>query len=215
MAGKVRAKWGRVAIRSFRRRDAKERMAWPPYTNPLRTHLNYPLSSFIERERWILTRVTNAGRIYFAIEDESGALIGELSLREINSRARTSRLGIHMASNRRGLGYGREAVEALLDHYFNDMRYNILFLDVAAHNARALTLYESLHFEHLQPFWRIERRTLPVFTDEHFADIRGHFRRDRGIIECMYYDMRMTREDYLRRRREKMRAALTGESEAT
>lgn len=190
-------------------------MAWPSYTDPLFTHLNYPLSSFIERERWILTRMTNAGRIYFAIEDERGALIGEISLREISTSARTSRLGIHMAPNKRGLGYGREAIEALLDHYFNDMRYDVLFLDVAAHNGRALRLYESLAFNHLQPLWRIERRTLPVFIDERFADIREHFRRHHGITECMYYDMCMTREDYLQRRRGKMRTALTGESEAT
>ena len=190
-------------------------MLWPPYTDPLFTHLNYPLSTFIERERWILARVANAGRIYFAIQDEAGVLIGEMSLREINSRARTSRLGIHLASNKRGLGYGREAMEALLEHYFMDMRYNVLFLDVAAHNLRALKLYESLQFRHLGPFWRIDGSNLHVFTDERFADIRRHFRRHRGIVECRFHDMSMTREEYLRRMRERRAGPLRPQREPT
>jgi len=199
MAGKILARSGRVAIRRFRRRDVRERMQWPPYADPVLEHLNYRLSTLLERERWILTRLTNAGRMYFAVEDENGSLIGETSLREIDPRARTSRLGIHLASDKRGMGYGREAMEALLDYYFNDMRYEVMFLDVAAHNTRALKLYESLQFEHLGPFWRIERRNLPVFSDERFADIRKHFRVRGGTVECKFHDMRLARGDYLRR----------------
>ncbi len=214
MAAKSLRRAGRVSIRRFRRSDLKERIRWPPYTSPLYRHLNYPLSTFIERERWLFTRITNAGRMYFAVEDEHCALIGEISLREINARARTSRLGIHLVSHKRGCGYGREALEAFLDHYFQDMRYEIMFLDVAAYNMRALRLYESLCFEHIGSFWRIENSDTPIFTDERFADIREHFRKDRGLTECRFLDMRLSRRDYQRQMLERRRAALARERKA-
>ncbi len=187
---------GRVRVRRFRRGDQKERMRWPPYVNPFLKHLNYNLSTFIEREKWLLTRITNTGRMYFAIEDESGRLIGEMSLREVNTRARSSRLGIHLASDKTGRGYGREALTALLDYYFNDMRYNVMYLDVAAHNKTALQLYEKLRFEHLAPFWRVVSKDLSILDDPRYEDISGFFRRKGRLVECCYYDMVLTRDRY-------------------
>jgi RimJ/RimL family protein N-acetyltransferase len=201
MAARILARSGRVSIRRFRRSDQKERLKWPPYTDPLFTHLNYPLDSFIDRERWLLARITNTGRMYFAIDNEDGRLIGEMSLREIDPTGRTSRLGIHLASNRCSQGYGEEALVALLDHYFNDLRYEAMYLDVAAHNARALRLYEKLGFRHLSPFWRLDGSHLPLFTDERYEPIRKHFRRRGRAVECMFYDMIMTRDEYYRARR--------------
>ncbi len=202
MKSKIYAREGRVKVRRFKRSDAKERMAWPPYTDALFTHLNYRLSSFIDRERWLLTRMTDSGRIYFAIEDENGHLIGEMSLREIDAAARTSRLGIHLASNKLGQGYGREALSALLDHYFNEMRYNVLYLDVAAFNKRALRLYENLHFRHLSSFWRLASTEVPIFTDEAYTESRRFFRLRGSALECLFHDMCLTKKTYLEARRQ-------------
>ncbi|MCD6404887.1 MAG: GNAT family N-acetyltransferase [Planctomycetes bacterium] len=202
MRSKIYACEGRVKVRRFRRSDAKERLAWPPYTDLLFTHLNYRLSTFVDRERWLLARMTDTGRIYFAVEDEKGHLIGEMSLREIDADARTSRLGVHLASNKLGQGYGREALSALLDHYFNRMRYDVLYLDVAAHNKRALRLYESLHFRHLSPFWRLAPTEVPVFTDEAYAELRRFFRLRGSALECLYHDMCLTKKVYFEARRQ-------------
>ncbi|MHC4711789.1 MAG: GNAT family N-acetyltransferase [Planctomycetota bacterium] len=171
-------------------------MRWPPYVSPFLKHLNYNLSTFIEREKWLLTRITNTGRMYFAIEDEDGRLIGEMSLREINTRARSSRLGIHLASNKTGRGYGGEALTALLDYYFSDMRYNTMYLDVAAHNKPALQLYEKLHFEHLAPFWRVVSKDLSILDNPRYGGTGNFFRRKGPLVECSFYDMVLTRDRY-------------------
>jgi len=200
MAQRVLASEGRVKIRRFRRSDLKQRMLWPPYRDCFFRHLNYPLASFVERERWLLTRITNTGRMYFAVEDEFGSLIGEMSLREIDTTARASRLGIHLASNKVDLGYGTEALKALLDYYFNQMRYNVLFLDVASYNLRAIRLYEKLHFQHIRPFWRMEGRDIPVFEDQIYEWMRPLFRRKGPLLECQYLDMSLTRESYFEKK---------------
>ena len=196
MAERILARCGRVKVRRFQRGDLKQRMQWPAYTDRFFTHLNYNLSTFLEREKWFFTRITNAGRMYFAIEDENGRLIGEMSLREIESRARKSRLGIHLASDKVGLGYGGEALAALLDHYFNDMRYTVMYLDVAAYNTRAIRLYEKFHFRRLAPFWRVETKDLSVLEEPRYAEIRHHFRCKGRLVECCYYDMVLTNEEY-------------------
>lgn len=196
MGPKVLGRCERITFRRFRRADLKARLTWPPYVDPFFAHLNYPLSTFVERERWLLTRITNTGKTYLAVEDEGGDLIGEMSLREIDSKTRSSRLGIHLAADKLGQGYGREAIIALLDYYFNVMRFDVIFLDVAAYNTRALRLYESLHFLHIRLFWRSEPRDLPVFTDDAFAWMRRYFRRKGPLLECLYEDMVLTKERY-------------------
>jgi len=200
MSAKIFARCGRVSIRRFRRSDLQERLLWPPYMDSFFTHLNYPLGTFIEREKWLFARTVNAGRMYFAAEDENGKLIGEMSLREIDAAEKGSRLGIHMASNKTDQGYGREALSALLIHYFGEMDYSVMYLDVAAFNFRALHLYESLHFEHLSPFWRrildFDLKDVPIFTEPKYGGIRRFFRGGMNL-ECLYYDMLLTKERYL------------------
>jgi RimJ/RimL family protein N-acetyltransferase len=201
MASRVLAREGRVSVRRFRRGDLRDRLAWPPYTDPFFTHLNYPLATFIEREKWLFARTVNTGRIYFAIADENDHLIGEMSLRDIDTAGRASRLGIHLASDKVDKGYGGEALAALLKFYFGEMGYLTMYLDVAAFNVRALRLYERLHYEHLSPFWRriydFTLKDVPIYSDARYGTIRRFFRGDESHLECLYYDMALTKEHYL------------------
>jgi RimJ/RimL family protein N-acetyltransferase len=84
------------------------------------------------------------------------------------------------------------------------MAYQTMYLDVAAFNVRALRLYERLHFEHLAPFWRrildFTLNEVPVFTDGRYASMRRFFRGDDSHLECLYYDMALTRERYMETR---------------
>jgi len=200
MSGKVLAREGRVTVRKFRRSDLQDRLEWPPYTDALFTHLNCDLSNFIEREKWIFARIMNSGRMYFAIEDEHGEFIGEISLRDIDADAKMGRLGIHLASNKLGRAYGREALSALLSYYFLTMKWNAVFLDVAAYNHRALRLYERLNFQYLPPFWRRIVADESVLTDPACAGIRQLLRRGPSGIEGFHHDMSLTRERYLQAR---------------
>jgi RimJ/RimL family protein N-acetyltransferase len=201
MADKVLAREGRVVVRKFRRSDLTDRIAWPPYTDSLFTHLNFSLSTFIDREKWLFTRTVNVGRMYFAIEDENGRFIGEMSLRDIDAVKKVSRLGIHMASDKVSLGYGREGLEALLRHYFLGMQWNVMYLDVAGYNVRALRLYERLEFHHLSTFWR---RSVDVdetiLADPGRAAIRRFVRHAAAGLEVLHYDMAITKERYFETR---------------
>lgn len=197
MSARPIATEGRVTIRRFRRSDLADRVLWPPYTEPFFVHLNYDLSSFIERERWIFARLMNSGRMYFAILDENEKLIGEMSLRDIDPDSKGSRLGIHLASDRLGRAYGREALTALLRHYFTDMKWAVMYLDVAAYNARAIRLYERLGFVHISPFWRRIAVDERVMTNPQYASIWHFLRRGPGGVECLHYDMALAREKYI------------------
>lgn len=198
MASKILAGQGRVSIRKFRRSDLAERILWPPYADPFFTHLNYNLTTFVEREAWILPRMVNSGRLYFAMEDEEGHFVGEMSLRDVDPEAKATRLGIHLASHKVSQGYGREGMEALLSYYFGRMKWKIMFLDVAAYNFRAIRLYENLHFEHLAPFWRHSSvdSNAHIWTDNRYANVRRFFRKNGSFIEVLHYDMALTAERY-------------------
>jgi len=201
MADKVLAREGRVVVRKFKRSDLTDRMAWPPYADSLFAHLNFSLSTFIEREKWLFTRTVNVGRMYFAIEDENGRFIGEMSLRDVDAVKKACRLGIHLASDKVSLGYGREALEALLWHYFRGMQWNVIYLDVAGYNVRALRLYERLDFTHLATFWR---RSVDIdetiLADPNRAAIRRFVRHATAGLEVLHYDMALARERYLETR---------------
>lgn len=73
---------------------------------------------------------------------EGGATIGYALARLdfVSERFELRRIAIEP----KGLGYGREAMQALLAHAFGPLRMNKLWLDVYPHNTVGIRLYESL-----------------------------------------------------------------------
>ncbi|HEU5099463.1 MAG TPA: GNAT family N-acetyltransferase, partial [Roseiflexaceae bacterium] len=134
-----------------------------------------------------------------ALEDRSGALIGRISLRDIDNRKAHARLGITFGAPYIGRGLGTEALAIFLDYYFTDLGFEAMLLDVAAPNQRAVRSYEHLGFSHVGRDWRqadgrFDRR---ILEDPRYRHIHRFFRQGQRGLYVEFYEMRLLKEEWL------------------
>jgi RimJ/RimL family protein N-acetyltransferase len=80
---------------------------------------------------------------------DGGEHIGNVYLREIDRAAGRAELHIYIGDEaQRGRGYGRQALECLLNCAFHDLGLHRVWLQVLANNQRAVRTYEQLGFAH-------------------------------------------------------------------
>jgi len=82
----------------------------------------------------------------------SAEFIGTLKVEPIDYLKRTAWVGIMIGNPEfRGRGYGREAMEEVLNYLFNSLKLDEVFLGVDLKNFDAVSLYRTLGFsEHLR-----------------------------------------------------------------
>lgn len=85
----------------------------------------------------------------FAVEliDEK-IFIGTIAVYLINWKNSTCHVGISMASDYQGKGFGTEAMSVMLDYIFNYININKIKLSVFSFNKRAILSYEKCGFKH-------------------------------------------------------------------
>jgi RimJ/RimL family protein N-acetyltransferase len=78
---------------------------------------------------------------------ENDEFIGTLKVQPIDYSEGTAWLGIMIGSPEfRGLGFGREALEIVMDYFFNSLKLQDIYLGVDLLNLSAISLYRSLGF---------------------------------------------------------------------
>ncbi len=94
----------------------------------------------------------NAILLGIFLNEFSGEFIGTLKVQPIDYLKRTAWLGIMIGDPEfRGRGYGREAVQEVLNFLFSSLKLKEVFLGVNLKNFDAVSLYENLGFiEHLR-----------------------------------------------------------------
>lgn len=190
----------RVRLRRWLRRDTLAQELWPRYTEPFNSLWNIPRTVFFDDD----SRAGFSSQRYaWAVEDGAGRLIGRISLREIDQRGASARLGISLAQPYVGQGLGTEALALFLDHYFGPMGFATMRLNVAAVNQRAVRSYEKLGFAYVESEWRSAGNdpSVRLIDDPRFADLAPHFRRGRFETLIEFYEMELTREIWLARSR--------------
>jgi len=187
----------RVKVRKFSREDLDKRSKWLPYEDPLYRHHNIYLPTTGMLDYWYKTWVNGRGRISFAIDDEADRMMGQISLREINWRGGVARLGISLASDAVGKGYGTEALRVFLRYYFGEMGFKRMVLDVAQFNRRAIRCYEKLGFTVTRDFLRENTFGVRLTGNTRFRNIRRFFVIDQDCEWIKYLDMELTREKFL------------------
>lgn len=140
----------RVTLRAMRREDLLR--LWE-FNNDLEVELagggDPPMPQSFERlvadwEREAARGGRDDG--WFAIEVE-GEFIGQCGLLHVNETARTAELGIGIGDKRYwGRGYGREAVNLLLEYAFRYRNYRRVWLWVHGDNERAIRSYIACGF---------------------------------------------------------------------
>ncbi|HPF87519.1 MAG TPA: GNAT family protein [Candidatus Limiplasma sp.] len=85
---------------------------------------------------------------YFVIADiKDESYIGQLDLFEINWKTRVGKIGTVIGSeDKRGKGYGSEAMKLMLDYAFGILGLERVELEVYAENKRAVRCYEKAGF---------------------------------------------------------------------
>lgn len=129
------------AILSLTRRIAEERA----FT------LNEPdeVSADAERTRARVAQFRDdPDRLWLVAFDENGELLGEVDCWASSPRRRghRARVGIHLASDARGIGLGRAMMERVIEWAAAHPRIEKLVLGVFGENVRAIRLYKSLGF---------------------------------------------------------------------
>jgi RimJ/RimL family protein N-acetyltransferase len=202
MEAAMQLRGARVLIRPWQRYDDELANEWPPYNDPLDPLWNLPRQTSFT-ESW--GSFFDIGqRRSWAVEDYSGNLMGRISLREHDERKAQARLGITFGAPYIGQGFGTEALALFLDHFFTELGYAAMVLDVAAPNIRAVRSYQRLGFSYLESDWRevghsFDRRVLDM---PRYEVLRRFFRPSARGLEVEFYEMRLTREEWFQRRRE-------------
>lgn len=192
----------RVLIRPWKYHDDELADDWPPYNDPFDPLWNLPRPASFGGGMWNALLEYGIYRRSWAVENNNGALIGRISLREIDERRGQARLGVTFGAPYVGRGLGTEALTLFLDYYFETLRYHLMALDVAAPNVRAVRCYTRLGFQYIESDWRsagalFDRR---VLDQPMYASLRRHFRDDPRGLKVEFFEMRLHREEWIRRR---------------
>jgi len=180
----------RARVRVFTRTDVDAWQAWPDYDEQLLVGTSPRRMSPDQRARWYDDITQRQRQMPFAVEDETGMMIGRIFLRHVRHEERSAVLGIDLHPAYLSLGYGTESLGAFLHHYFKNMGFERMLLSVAAHNARARRCYESLGFTTVGSHW--DAHIGPDVTNQpKYAALRHLFRRGPLGLESLFYDMRL------------------------
>jgi RimJ/RimL family protein N-acetyltransferase len=187
----------RVTIRPMKGSDVEVMTRWRPSVDPRYQAFDFPRRSLAENRRWFEWRSRDPARRLYTVEDERGHVIGSLTLREIDGR-HSARLGITLGADYVSQGYGTEALRRFLDYYFGTLGFDLMVLDVAATNVRAIRSYRSLGFrtvgEHYQPANHRSFRIL--LHDPRYRHLRTFLRRNGTGYELLFYDMELSAAEW-------------------
>jgi RimJ/RimL family protein N-acetyltransferase len=117
--------------------------------------------------RWAETEATKetvGDDFRFVIENEAGAIVGDITTHHCDRRAGTFAYGVSIRREHRGKGYASEAVALVLRHYFEELRYQKVTVGVYSLNEPSIRLHEKLGFKQEGRLRRM------VFTRGQFVD---------------------------------------------
>ena len=101
----------------------------------------------LANEKKTLEQMALEGHNYAIILKDSDQLIGNISLMEINHLGRRATLGLFIGdADKRGKGYGTEAIRLILDYGFNTLNLHNIMLNVNAGNEQGLACYRKVGF---------------------------------------------------------------------
>ncbi|KAB8144989.1 GNAT family N-acetyltransferase [Chloroflexia bacterium SDU3-3] len=186
----------RVRIRYWQHRDDIEADAWPPYNDPLEPIWNLPRMS----GGWGGFDFSPMRRAW-AVDTIDRQLAGRISLREIDQRRSSARLGVTFGAPFVGRGLGTEAMALFLDYYFSELGFQLMVLDVAAPNVRAVRCYERLGFSHVGTDWRTAGQSFNTRLLESplYEPVRKYFRQGPRYVDVQFFEMELPRQEWLQR----------------
>jgi diamine N-acetyltransferase len=133
-----------VYLRAFEQEDIKELQLWLNDPESIRM-VGRKFKSYDETVIYVQQKKTN-GDLVMAIEKQDGQMIGWGFLKNIEYEHGRAGIGILLAPEHRGCGYGQQAMELMIDIGFKQLRLNKIYLTTREFNERAVKLYIKLGF---------------------------------------------------------------------
>ena len=179
----------RVYLEKMKRSTAFEIKDWANYEDPRLSGYNYGNLSNFEINFWY-NSICSPRKKYFAVRrSEDDKFIGFVGLKNCNPLTRRSLLGIVFDADFVSDGYGYDAMQLLLDYYFNELRFKEMLLEVNLFNERALNLYKKLGFKE-RGFDRELFENQDIEFDDRYFEKRGN------LIYSKILKMKLTKDDY-------------------
>ncbi|MBO6055062.1 MAG: GNAT family N-acetyltransferase [Oscillospiraceae bacterium] len=98
-----------------------------------------------EKEReWVREKLEEKAVLFSMLEKDGGAFIGNIELMDVQNG--TGELGIAITWKKQDLGYGTEAIPAMVEYGFSQCGLTRIFLKVYPDNGRAIHVYEKCGF---------------------------------------------------------------------
>jgi RimJ/RimL family protein N-acetyltransferase len=102
--------------------------------------------SISEEKKWITTQIKSKNSYVWSILDNKKSLVGNINLRYENKN-KLAHLGVVIGEKTAwGRGYGRQAMQFMIDFAFKNLKCNRVELMVFSNNIRAKKLYKKLGF---------------------------------------------------------------------
>jgi RimJ/RimL family protein N-acetyltransferase len=139
----------KVRLRSLKDDDIMLMFQWINDPEVIRFTNNFKPVSEAEQRVWFQSQVDQKNQIVLGIEVKTEKkLIGSCGLYAIERVNRKAEVRIKIGNKSYwGRGYGREAMELLLEFAFDDLNLRRLWLKVLPTNISALKLYKNIGFE--------------------------------------------------------------------
>ena len=137
-----------VSLRKIEREDLKRIVDW--INNPTTAEqmgIEYPVSE-AEEELWFENMLRDKSKLVFAIvENKENRHVGNISLDQIDRRARKGRLSIFIGDESdRSKGFAQDALVVFLKYCFLRLNLHKVYLIVNEDNKAAISLYENCGF---------------------------------------------------------------------
>lgn len=99
-----------------------------------------------EEMQWLKDELEKNSVIFSMVDKKSNKFIGNIELRNVNKNLLSAELGICITASMVDLGYGTEAIAAILRYGFETLGLITVSLAVYSFNLRAIHCYEKLGF---------------------------------------------------------------------
>jgi diamine N-acetyltransferase len=85
-------------------------------------------------------------RLMVDTNDEEGLTVGCIDLFDFDPANRRAGIGILISEEARGKGYGREALELMIDYAFNTLNLHQLFCNILENNEQSIAMFKKAGF---------------------------------------------------------------------
>ncbi len=136
-----------ITVAELMPEDMPDFLTWGHHTDLRFSHYDFPEIPESQLMDWYRAKKIPVFRWLYAAKDAEGALLGYMTVKNINYLFRKAELGIVFDPGRLGQGYGTEAMVTFFRIYFFQRNMREIHLRVATFNHRAQRAYEKVGFE--------------------------------------------------------------------